>query len=73
MCQAVPWRLFSLVSGDEKDKYYIYQQIVLQRLYFVLTGSYKMGSMAGFDEICIKLDSMYEKIVGWKLNLFEVH
>ena len=30
------------------------------------------GNMTGWDEISQKLDSMYQEIVCWKLNLFEV-
>ena len=37
-----------------------------------LQGAIKWGNMTGWIEISEKLDSMYQEIVCWKLNLFEV-
>ena len=37
-----------------------------------IQGAIKWGNMTGWVEIGEKLDSMYQEIVCWKLNLFEV-
>ena len=48
------------------DKWYCSECVQL------LQGAIKWGNMTGWDEISQKLDSMYQELVCWKLNLFEV-
>ena len=64
-----------VLSESEKEKYFVRKSIdpwyccVCTQF---LQGAIKWGNMTGWVEISEKLDSMYQEIVCWKLNLFEV-
>ncbi len=64
-----------VLSEEEKEKYFI--QLSNDKWYckdcvLFLQGGSKWGEMIGFDEISSKLDAMYDEIICWRLNLFDV-
>ena len=64
-----------VLSEEEKDKYFVRKSVdnwyCCDCVQF-LQGAIKWGSMIGWDEISLKLDSIYNEILCWKLNIFEV-
>ncbi len=64
-----------VLSEEEKEKYCIQRSNDMwfcKNCVLFLQGGIKWGEMIGFDEISSKLDAMYDEIICWRLNLFNV-
>ena len=64
-----------LLSEEEKEKFFVSRSDdnwFCSECVSFLQDSIKWGCMIGVDDISNKLDSMYDEIICWRLNLFEV-